>query len=131
VRPVTDDLPASHGRRTKVARLTPVTEASLIDRLSRSANWQKWDGRKRDWARPDTQGRRDRLSRDGEWKFRKLTGVITTPTLRPDGTILSEPGYDEATQLLLLDPPAMPAIPPISRHGIDALKAHQVASTRC
>jgi putative DNA primase/helicase len=51
------------------------------------------------------------LARDGEWPFRKLTGVITTPTLRPDGTILSEPGYDEATQLLLLDPPAMPKLP--------------------
>ena len=51
------------------------------------------------------------LTRDGEWKFPKLAGVITTPTLRGDGSILSAPGYDAATGLLLVDPPPMPAIP--------------------
>ena len=40
-----------------------------------------------------------------------MTGVITTTTLRPDGNILSEPGYDPATRLLLIDPPAMPPLP--------------------
>lgn len=39
-----------------------------------------------------------------------MAGVITTPTLRPDGTILCEAGYDEQTQLLLIDPPRMPDI---------------------
>ena len=37
--------------------------------------------------------------------------MITQPTLRPDGSILSAPGYDAATRLLLIDPPAMPEIP--------------------
>jgi hypothetical protein len=32
---------------------------------------------------------------------RKLNGVINSPTLRPDGTVLSKPGYDEATGLRL------------------------------
>jgi putative DNA primase/helicase len=126
VRPVTDDLPASHGRITKVARLAAVTEASLIDRLSRSANWQKWDGRAKRHIPVDPTPKVAAIvmARDGEWKFRRLTGVITTPTLRPDGTILSEPGYDEATQLLLLDPPAMPDIPPrpTRDHALKALK---------
>ena len=51
------------------------------------------------------------LTRYGDWKFQAIAGVISTPTLRPDGTILSEPGYDPATQLLLIDPPPMPVIP--------------------
>jgi putative DNA primase/helicase len=51
------------------------------------------------------------LARDGEWRFPVLAGVITTPTLRPDGTILSQPGYDVQTRLLLLDPPQLPPIP--------------------
>jgi hypothetical protein len=34
-----------------------------------------------------------------------LTGVIHTPLLRPDGSLLAEPGYDEATGLLYLPPP--------------------------
>ena len=38
------------------------------------------------------------LKRFGDWKFPAIAGIITTPTLRPDGTILSAPGYDPATQ---------------------------------
>jgi putative DNA primase/helicase len=127
VRPVTDDLPASHGRRTKVARLSDVTEAVMIDRLSRCALWIKFDARARKCvpADPTPKVAATVLARDGEWRFRKLTGVITTPTLRPDGTILSEPGYDEATRLLLLDPPPMPAIPPRPTKQ-DATKALQL-----
>jgi putative DNA primase/helicase len=113
MRPVIDDLPASHGRRAKVARLSEVTEAAMIDRLSRSAKWQRWDGRTSKFVKtdPSTKVASTVLSRDGEWRFPRLAGVITTPTLRPDGTILSEPGYDHATQLLLLDPPEMPKLP--------------------
>lgn len=125
VRPVSDDLPASHGRRTKVARLSDVTEAVMIDHLSRSALWIKFDARARKCvpADPTPKVAATVLARDGEWTFPKLTGVITTPTLRPDGTILSEPGYDPATRLLLLDPPEMPQIPPrpTHKHALSAL----------
>ena len=34
-------------------------------------------------------------------KLRPLTAVITAPTLRPDGTVLDQPGYDAATKFLL------------------------------
>ena len=51
------------------------------------------------------------LSRDGDWKFPRLSGIITTPTLRPDGSILSEPGYDKSTGLLLATTVDMPPIP--------------------
>lgn len=113
MRPVVDDLPASHGRRAKAARLTQVTESAMVDYLSRAARFQKWDGRAKRYAtvNPPAQLAQIILSRDGEWPFRRLSGVITTPTIRPDGTLLLEPGYDEATQLLLLDPPAMPRLP--------------------
>ena len=114
MRPVVDPLPAAHGRVTKVARLAEVGEATMVDRLSRSAVWLKYDGRSKKLvaADPTPKVAATILSRDGEWTFPRLAGVITTPTLRPDGTILSEPGYDEATQLLLIDPPEMPALPP-------------------
>jgi hypothetical protein len=51
------------------------------------------------------------LERYGDWDFRVISGIISTPTMRPDGTILSKLGYDPTTQLLLIDPPAMPDIP--------------------
>ena len=113
VRPIVDDLPAAHGRRSKVARLAIASADMLVDHLSRYADWTKFDGRmKRDVATdPPRQVALTILARDGEWRFPKLAGVITTPTLRPDGTILSAPGYDPQTQLLLLDPPPLPAIP--------------------
>jgi hypothetical protein len=51
------------------------------------------------------------LARNGEWRFPSIAGVITTPTMRPDGSLLLEQGFDESTRLLLVEPPAMPPIP--------------------
>lgn len=130
VKPVLDEMPAAKGRKTKVARLCEVDADCLIDHLSRAASWMKFNARKNDWAPTDPPKNvaLTILSRDGEWKFRRLAGVLTTPTLRPDGTILSESGYDEATQLLLLDPPAMPSIPAKPTRD-DALRALDVLNT--
>jgi putative DNA primase/helicase len=113
VRPIVDETTAAHGQRTKVARLAPVDADTLMDRLSRAADWVKFNARKN--AEVPTDPPRTValtiLARDGEWRFPVLAGVITTPTLRPDGTILSQPGYDVQTRLLLLDPPQLPPIP--------------------
>ena len=35
----------------------------------------------------------------GEWPFPPLEGIVEVPVLRPDGTILSKPGYDPSTRL--------------------------------
>jgi hypothetical protein len=39
------------------------------------------------------------LSRRGSWRLSTLTGIITAPIMRLDGTMLSQPGYDEETGL--------------------------------
>jgi putative DNA primase/helicase len=59
----------------------------------------------------------------GEWRLPRCAGILTTPTLRPDGTILAKPGYDEKTQLFLADPPAV-EIPeaPAKEDAIAALR---------
>lgn len=125
VKPVLDEMPAAKGRKTKVSRLCEVDADCMIDHLSRAASWLKFNARKNDWAPTDPPKNvaLTVLSRDGEWQFRRLAGVITTPTLRPDGTILLEAGYDEATQLLLLEPPTLPPIPerPSRDHALSAL----------
>lgn len=114
VRPVVDEVDASDGRRTKVARLTQVSVPALLDRLSRHSRWQAYRRREQEWIAIDPpRGVAEiLLSRDGEWQFPRLAGVITCPTLRPDGSILAEPGYDTRTGLLLLDPPPLPVLPP-------------------
>jgi putative DNA primase/helicase len=60
------------------------------------------------------------------WPFKELVGTIEAPTLRPDGSVLIRPGYDEETDLYF-DPgttefPSVPERP--SR--IDALKAIEI-----
>lgn len=47
----------------------------------------------------------------GDWPFPPISGVISTQTMRPDGTILDTPGYDEMTGLVLVAPPKMDPIP--------------------
>jgi len=47
----------------------------------------------------------------GEWPFPVLAGVIGTPTMRPDGSLLLAEGYDESTGLVLLGAPPIPSIP--------------------
>ena len=45
----------------------------------------------------------ERPGQQGAVEFpEKIAGVVTTPTMRPDGSILDQPGYDPATQFLLV-----------------------------
>jgi putative DNA primase/helicase len=113
VKPIVEEVAAFMGRRTKVARLKPVTVDMMRDQLSRAARFEKYNGRAKKMLAIDPPHDLAKiiLARDGDWHFRPLTGIITTPTLRRDGTILVEPGYDPATRLLLIEPPPMPAIP--------------------
>ncbi|MBS0590294.1 MAG: hypothetical protein JSR65_06610 [Proteobacteria bacterium] len=55
------------------------------------------------------------MAKHGERGFRKLTAVITAPTLRADGSILDVPGFDETSGLLYFqdqaDAPRVPVLP--------------------
>jgi putative DNA primase/helicase len=65
------------------------------------------------------------LSRIGQWRFRMLTAVINAPTLRLDGSILSEAGHDPKTGLLLLGGSDFHPVPesPTRRQATEALTA--------
>lgn len=54
----------------------------------------------------------------GEWPdVRPIKGIIETPTMRADGSILQAPGYDASTRLLYLPRDAsFPAIPDNPTH---------------
>jgi hypothetical protein len=58
------------------------------------------------------------LAARGQWPFPALEGVVETPTLRPDGSILETAGYDNETGLVF-DPgssdfPTFPANPSLA-----------------
>lgn len=50
---------------------------------------------------PPTAIAKQLLSLGERRRLKRLEGVITAPTLRPDGSILNQPGFDELTGLLL------------------------------
>lgn len=101
VRPVRSEVPASRGRMTVAAGLAPINQSAMVDRLCQAATWERFDGRSKEMRRidPPTSVAVTVLSRVGEWRFPPIAGVITTPTMRPDGSLLTAPGYDPATRL--------------------------------
>jgi putative DNA primase/helicase len=113
VRPVTEDAKGFRGHKTKVVRLRPWTPDAMRDQLSRVVRFEKYEGRRGTYVATAVpyDVAKTIIAHDGNWGFPRLAGVITTPTLRPDGSILSEAGYDPATALLLVEPPTMAAIP--------------------
>jgi len=126
VSPVCEEAPTAKNRTTIVAKLRTLTVDGIIDRLSRYADFQRYDARAKKWVSIDPPERVAKiiLARAGARKFPQVAGVITTATLRPDDSVLAEPGYDAPTRLYLaLDPQfTMPLIPAAPTHP-DALDA--------
>jgi hypothetical protein len=87
---------------TNVLRLVRVDAPNLLERLEMVAYWVRWDARSKTMVRKDCPPAvaERYLARKGDWALPPLLGVITAPTLRPDGSILDQPGYDEKTGLV-------------------------------
>jgi len=115
VRPVVDEVRAIKGHTVKSARLTPVLPPFLAKQMSASISFQSLKKKKDDLVKipidPPGPVIASILADAGEWPFHKISGVITAPTLRRDGTILWKGGYDSETKLLLVSPPDMPPFP--------------------
>jgi putative DNA primase/helicase len=65
------------------------------------------------------------LSRAGLWRLPTLTGIINTPVMRPNGSILTDDGFDATTGLLLYSAIEWPALLP-SPTQAEAVKAAKV-----
>lgn len=119
VRPVVEAVPATQGRTTTVAKFRPLSTDETIDLLDQAAAFEGFDGRAKKWVRidPPRPVAQILLAREGMWThFPRVAGVITAPTLRPDGSLLIEAGYDPTTRLFLaldehLELPEIPAKP--------------------
>jgi hypothetical protein len=126
VRPIIETVDASRGRKTKVAQLKELDSVYMRDLMGRHALWMKWNGRAKRLVRTNApmEIASTIMARAGDWTFPAIAGVISTPTMRPDGSLLTEPGYDESTRLLLVEPPPLPPIPdrPTRDDALAALK---------
>ena len=114
VRAVACEVPAADERTTISHRIVQVRAAHVAEAMTAAAQFQRFDSRRKEWVAIDAPARiaETYLARE-QWRLPILMGVITAPTLRPDGTVIDEPGYDAATGLLL--DPGRTMFPPIPR----------------
>ncbi len=110
-------------RPEDVPRVLPLSLPGLRERLTRFARFViVGDDDEHKPAHPP-KWCYEAIAARGQWpKIRSLTGVVTSPVLRPDGSVLNSPGFDPATGLLF-DPQGI-AFPIVERpsHG-DAIRA--------
>jgi hypothetical protein len=84
--------------------ITVLPRPLLREHLTEVAAWQKWSKSKEVWesAHPPDWAV-NAIDARGEWPgIRALEAVVEAPVLRPDGTLLQEPGYDQRTGLLYI-----------------------------
>ena len=88
--------------------------------LGRVARFQSYDRRRKDWIDKDCPNviGETLLAREGVWRVPVLLGIVHTPQLRADGSLLTTPGYDPQTQLLFKpDGELFPEIPEQPQQG--------------
>ncbi|MBV8525053.1 MAG: hypothetical protein JOY71_23515, partial [Acetobacteraceae bacterium] len=115
VQPMCWEVDASDKRKTLATGLKRIKPAGMIDLLSQAAEWGRYDGKAKQ-LRPCDPPRLVSeviLSRSGSWKVPSVSGIVTTPTIRPDGSILAQPGYDPQTRLYYIRDPNL-VVPEIS-----------------
>jgi hypothetical protein len=118
---------AKIGRPVGTPRIAIIPGPTILEKLSRSAEWTKPKTTRNgdvvlapalppDWCVAGVAAR-------AEWQgIRPLEAVVEAPTVRPDGSILDTPGYDEETGLLLVPNATFPEIPTGPTHD-DARRA--------
>ena len=99
--------------------ISRIGESEIRGSLARAANFIRF--------KPGKDGAPEKIScsppldvaRDvlalGQWPFPPLEAVVEVPVLRPDGSVVEQPGYDPATRLFY-SPAARLNIPVIPRH---------------
>lgn len=120
VRPGLVQVNVGVGQEMTVPRILEMEELALVEAMTLAASWERYDGRSESWVTIDAPNKVARAYRQrlGHWRLPVLSGLINAPTLRADGSLLSNPGYDPATGLLLeLRGLAYPPIPPTPTIG--------------
>ncbi len=93
-------------RPENAPHIAPLSLPSIRERLSRCAKFGICVPSEKEGEEPRFERKHvpdwcvKAVANRGQWKgIRPLAGVVTCPVLRPDGSILNVPGYDQATCL--------------------------------
>ncbi|NVN02916.1 MULTISPECIES: topoisomerase [Asaia] len=100
VEPGKTKVSAADGRETVSAYFDPVNGPMMIAALSHTVAWVKYNKKAGDVVPidPPPAVANMILSKSSNHNYRVVSGIITAPTLRPDGSVLIDPGYDAATK---------------------------------
>jgi hypothetical protein len=116
VRIARDSSPAAQGvRRPFAPRIEALPPALLRERLAAAARWitvrAGKDGEEIEQPAHPPAWCVAAVHARGEWReIRHLEAVVDYPVLRPDGSILSKPGYDCSTGLLFEPAGSIPSL---------------------
>lgn len=92
----------SSGEDTTIIQIVERQEHALLVDAANAATFERFDTRKNKYVADDPPSIAIKALREGgRLRLPILHGVVTAPTMRADGSILSKPGYDSATGLLL------------------------------
>jgi hypothetical protein len=99
-------------------KIEELTDYALRTLMSQSAIFEKLGKNGYEECRPPMDLARGILAM-ASWDFPVLRGVISSPVMRPDGSILMTSGYDTATGLFYTPDPGLilPEIPPVLNKG--------------
>lgn len=126
IRVIRDDVITAGGGTGSALRLSQVTAPHMVERFTAAAIWLKWNERAENWLQTNCPSALAEmyLARDGNWELPFILGVVTTPTLRQDGSLIDKPGYDQRSGIVY-DPMTFtfPPIPenPTKEDAIEAL----------
>lgn len=101
VRPTLMHVDIADHKTTMAMRLAAVRLHLLVEIMTKSATWLRFDIRKNDFVAIDCPEKiaNTLLARE-QWGLPILAGIVNCPVLRPDGSVLQTPGHDVATGLV-------------------------------
>jgi putative DNA primase/helicase len=105
VRPLAWQVAASDERQTLAVGLKPIGVTALVDLLNQAAEFVK--GKNNRLVDPPAKVAATILSRSGLWKVPSILGMITAPTLRRDGSVICQPGFDPKSRLFYVPDPTL------------------------
>ncbi len=91
-----------HGLRREEGQtlIRALSMDSLPLLAAQAARWTKFDAKGKPVPiNPPKEALQALLGAQGQWTLPPLSGIVNCPIMRPDGSILSAPGYDAATRL--------------------------------
>jgi putative DNA primase/helicase len=116
VEPIWSEYPAANKRKTKVTVFRPWSPAGTGYMLNKhAAIFEKCDNKGAWHTKNPPHEVVGTLLSLGHWKFPQVAGIINAPTLRPDGSILNQLGYDADTRLWAQWDETL-TLPPIPEH---------------